>query len=115
MSAIDLLQKYLSLASQRENLVTTNMANIDTPGFRTVDFDFRSELQRAVNTESEAAFTPVVRPVSGLLARPDGNNVNLDREGMLLAEAQMQVRMGVDLIKSEFHRLLTAIGQGQME
>jgi flagellar basal-body rod protein FlgB len=115
MSAIELLQKYLNLASQRENLVTTNMANIDTPGFRTVDLDFHTEMQRAVNDQGNASMTPVVRPVSGLLARPDGNNVNLDREGLLLAETQMQVRIGVELIKSEFHRLLTAINQGQSE
>ena len=113
MSAIQLLQKYLNLASQRENLVTNNMANIDTPGFRTVDFNFHVEMERAANDQGNATLTPVVQPVPGLLARPDGNNVNLDREGMLLAETQMQVRMGVELIKSEFHRLLTAINQGQ--
>ena len=47
-----------------------------------------------------------MRPVMGLNARPDGNNVNLDREGLMLAEVQMQFRIGVQLIKSEFHRCL---------
>jgi flagellar basal-body rod protein FlgB len=58
---------------------------------------------------------PVMRPVMGLNARPDGNNVNLDREGLMLAEVQMQFRIGVQLIKSEFHRLLTAIKEGGAE
>jgi len=112
MSGIDMLQKYLSLASDRQKLVVTNMANIDTPGYRTQDFDFRSELQRAVSNDSEMTPTPAMHQVSGLVARPDGNNVNLDREGLALAETQMQFRIGVQLIRSEFRRLLTAINEG---
>ena len=41
--------------------------------------------------------------------RPDGNNVNIDREGMMMSQTQLQYQMGVQLIKSEFHKLLTAI------
>jgi len=112
MSGIELLEKYLSLASQRQKLVVTNMANIDTPGYRTEDFDFRNELQRAVNNEASMTAAPAMHQVSGLVARPDGNNVNLDREGLALAETQMQFRIGVQLIRSEFRRLLTAINEG---
>jgi len=112
MSGIEMLEKYLGLASERQKLVVTNMANIDTPGYRTEDFDFRSELNRAVNSETSMAGGPMMHEVSGLVARPDGNNVNLDREGMALAETQMQFRVGVQLIRSEFRRLLTAINEG---
>ena len=48
-------------------------------------------------------FAPAVREVPGLLERPDGNNVNLDREGLLLAESQLQYQLGVQLIKDQFH------------
>lgn len=113
MNGIDILEKFLGLASQRQKLVVTNMANIDTPGYRTRDFDFRSELQSAMNNTPNSAFGPSMRPVSGLLERPDGNNVNLDRESMLLAETQIQFRIGVQLIRSEFKRLLTAINEGR--
>ncbi|HTR67833.1 MAG TPA: hypothetical protein VMH85_18775 [Terriglobales bacterium] len=112
MSTIGTLEKYLSLAADRQKLVVTNMANIDTPGYRTEDFDFRAELNRAVNSEASTTEGPMMHEVSGLVARPDGNNVNLDREGMALAETQMQFRIGVQLIRSEFHRLLTAITEG---
>jgi flagellar basal-body rod protein FlgB len=50
--------------------------------------------------------------VEGLPTRPDGNNVNVDRESLLLSQTQLQYQMGVQLIKSEFHRLLTAIKDG---
>jgi len=112
MSGIEMLDKYLGLATERQKLVVTNMANIDTPGYRTEDFDFRSELSRAVNNDAGMTAQPVMHEVSGLVARPDGNNVNLDREGMALAETQMQFRIGVQLIRSEFHRILTAINEG---
>jgi flagellar basal-body rod protein FlgB len=112
MNEIGMLEKYLNLTSQRQQLVGTNMANVDTPGFRTRDIDFRTALTHAVNNNGMANQAPMMREVSGLLARPDGNNVSLDREGLLLAEMQMQFQIGVQLIRDEFHRLLTAINGG---
>jgi flagellar basal-body rod protein FlgB len=55
---------------------------------------------------------PASSEVEGLPERPDGNNVNVDRESLLLGEAQLQYQMGVQLIKAEFHRLLIAIKEG---
>jgi len=110
---IQFLEQFLNVTSDRQSLVITNMANIDTPGYRTHDLDFRSELQRASQSSGAAVMSPVVRGVSGLLERPDGNNVSLDRESMLLAETQMQFRIGIQFIRSEFHRLLNAINEGK--
>jgi len=111
MTTFQLLERYLDLSADRHQLIVNNMANIDTPGYRTRDLDFRHELQRAV-TEESPLVTPVVRQVSGLVERPDGNNVSLDRESLLLSEAQIQFRIGVQLIRREFSRLLTAINGG---
>ena len=52
---------------------------------------------------------PRVGEVDGLLERPDGNNVSIDREGLNMAEAQLQFRDGVELLKQEFSRVLDAI------
>jgi flagellar basal-body rod protein FlgB len=46
------------------------------------------------------------------MERPDGNNVNLDREGMLMSETQLQYQMGVQLIKRQFHSIMSAISGG---
>jgi flagellar basal-body rod protein FlgB len=43
------------------------------------------------------------------VARPDGNNVSMDREGIQLAKSQMQFRMGVQLLKNEFSTVMSAI------
>jgi flagellar basal-body rod protein FlgB len=50
--------------------------------------------------------------VQGLTERPDGNNVNMDREGLALGQAQLQFQTGVALLKSEMHRLSQAIHEG---
>jgi flagellar basal-body rod protein FlgB len=110
---IQFLERFLNVTSDRESLITNNMANIDTPGYKTQDLNFRSELLRVTGDSEEASLTPVVRKVPGLLQRPDGNNVSLDREGMNLAETQLQFRMGIQFIRNEFHRLMTAINEGQ--
>jgi len=91
--------------------VTSNIANVDTPGYRTQDIDFRTELERA-SADGTTNLLPVVREVPGLLARPDGNNVSMEREGLLLAETQMQFGLGVQLLRHEFQNLLTAINEG---
>jgi flagellar basal-body rod protein FlgB len=108
---MSLLEKYMDLTSSRHSLITTNMANVDTPGYQTRDIDFNSELRRAMSGFG-ASSGPVVRNVSGLIERPDGNNVNPDRENVMLAETQIQYKMGIQLMRQEFHRLMTAIKEG---
>jgi len=50
-----------------------------------------------------------VGEVDGLVARPDGNTVSIDRETMQLAKSQLQFRTGVALLKSEYGRVMSAI------
>jgi flagellar basal-body rod protein FlgB len=109
---LQLLESYINVTNSRHSLVVNNMANIDTPGYHTQDIDFRQELTSALNGTNSFG-TPAVRTVQGLLERPDGNNVSLDREGIALSETQLQFRIGVQLIRTEFHRIMTAINEGK--
>ena len=108
-----LMERYLDVVNMRQALIATNIANIDTPGYHTRDVDFRGELMRVMNGEDTSMTSPFVVPVRGLTARPDGNNVSADREGMLLAEVQLQFKAAVALIRSEFSGLTVAIREGQ--
>jgi flagellar basal-body rod protein FlgB len=110
-SMVHVLEKFLNLTSQRHTLITSNIANLDTPGYRTRDFNFRGELRRAIDTDNPA-MTPIAQAVPGLLERPDGNNVNMDRESLLMAETQLQFNIGVQLIRGEFRQIMTAINEG---
>ena len=112
------LGRFLDVDVARYKLITTNLANIDTPGYHTRDLDFRAELARAACQDSAgarllpAAYGPVARPVRGLMERPDGNNVSLERESLLLAETQMKFNLGVQLLKDQFHTIALAINSG---
>lgn len=107
-----LLARYLDLSAMRQALITSNIANVDTPGYRTRDIDFHGELQRALQNDGTDTTEPIVREVQGLIARPDGNNVSIDRESMLLAEVQLQFNAAEQLLKSEFKTLNLAINEG---
>ena len=106
------IERYLDLVTYREKLVVGNIANVDTPHYHTRDIDFQNELRRAGLEVSAAAMPPRVQEATGLLERPDGNNVNIDRESMLLAATQLEFRIGVQLLRGEFQRLMNAIKEG---
>lgn len=115
---INALSNFLNVVSARHTAVTTNIANIDTPGYRTRDVDFRTALrQAAMPGMMDAGFGPQTGPqmreVEGLMERPDGNNVSLERESTLLAQTQLQYKTATQLLRTEFHRLLTAINEGK--
>lgn len=105
------LERFLEVTTDREQTIAANMANVDTPGYHTKDVNFKQALAQAVDNGG-AQLKPVVSEVSGLMERPDGNNVNLDRESMLLAQSQLQYQMGAQLVKGQFHQLLSAINGG---
>jgi len=110
---IALLERYLDVSAMRQSIVTTNVANVDTPGYQTRDVDFRGELARALNGEDVSLSSPFVVPVRGLVARPDGNNVSADREAMLLAEVQLQFKTATSILRAQFAQISTAIREGQ--
>ncbi|MGA2960099.1 MAG: flagellar basal body protein [Candidatus Korobacteraceae bacterium] len=102
------LARYLDVTAYRQGVVAANIANIDTPGYRTNDINFKQELDKALQAP-DAPVTPSPQQVPGLLERPDGNNVNLDREGLLLAQTQLHFATGVALLRSELKRISMAI------
>lgn len=106
------LERYLTMTSQSEQVVSTNMANVDTPGYHAKALNFEQTLWRASQLDDGSATTPVIRDEEGLMERADGNNVDLDRESLSLAKAQMQYGLGVQLVKSEFQEVLSAIKGG---
>jgi len=107
----DQIARYLDLASAEAKLTAANMANVDTPGYRTVGMDFEAEMREAMDDvdRGRGARKARVSDVDGLIARPDGNNVSIDRESLHLAEAQLKFRTGVTLLHQEYQRVMDAI------
>ena len=69
-------------------------------------------MERAGGNLAHASFVPVAHPVRGLMERPDGNNVSLERESLLLADTQLRFNLGVQLLRDVFKGILSAIHEG---
>ncbi len=107
----DQLARYLDLTASEAKLTAANMANIDTPGYRAVGMDFEAEMRQAMTgvDQGRAPGRVRVQAVGGLIARPDGNDVSMDREGLNLAEEQLKFKVGVALLRGENQRVMDAI------
>jgi flagellar basal-body rod protein FlgB len=103
----DRLERYMDLLSARQKVVASNIANADTPGYRTKDIDFQSEFSTAVGGGSPAPFE-----VGGLPVKNDGNNVSLDRESRLLSENNMRFNLASNLLRSQIQAIRAALQTG---
>jgi len=103
--------RYLDLATAEARQTAANMANVDTPGYRAVGMDFEAEMRGAMGEvdAGQAGHAPRLRYVDGLVARPDGNDVSVDRESLNLAEAQLKYKTGVALLKAQYQSITDAI------
>jgi flagellar basal-body rod protein FlgB len=124
---IDVLGKFLDLTSTQFKLTSSNVANLDTPNYRAVGIDFAAEFSAAASqalaarqdgSDGQSAGTPgstlssqspVIQPVDGLLERPDGNNVSMDREGLNLAKEQLDYKTGIELLQEQLSVIRSAI------
>jgi flagellar basal-body rod protein FlgB len=100
--------QYMDLLSARQKLVASNIANIDTPGYKTKDIDFQFEFMSLAQGES-----PNVNEVQGLTVKNDGNNVSIDRESRLLSENAMRFNLAANLIQKQVSLVRSAIQEGK--
>jgi len=103
----DRIEEYMDLLNTRQGLVSSNIANIDTPGYKSKDIDFQFEFESLAQ-----GGTPNVIDTPGLITRNDGNNVSLDRETRLLAENGLRFNMAESLLRSKLLMTRSAIKEG---
>jgi flagellar basal-body rod protein FlgB len=101
------LERYMDLLSARQKLTASNIANADTPGFQTQDIDFQFEYATLTRGEQPQ----IIRPAN-LKTRPDGNNVDLDREARLLAENAIRFNVASTLLRDRIRMVQQAIQSG---
>ena len=104
----DRLEHYLDLLSTRQKLTAANIANADTPGYKTKDIDFQFEFLSLAKGDN-----PQEVEVPGLETKNDGNNVSLDREARMLAENAIRFNAASALLKGQFRMVRSAIQEGQ--
>jgi flagellar basal-body rod protein FlgB len=105
-SVTDLLYSNLSFRSDRQNIISSNIANINTPNYKTKDLVFEDELNKVQNKNdlklvvtnkmhipfeqtAPKSNTPKLIEVEGLEEQNDGNNVNLDKQMSEMSKNQI--------------------------
>jgi len=102
------IEHYMDLLAARQKMVASNIANADTPGYKTKDIDFQFEF---ISLAQDAP--PNVVEPAGLLVKSDGNNVSMDREARLLSENALRFNVATNLMKSELKTINNAIQEGK--
>ncbi len=113
------MSKALDLRSQRQNLIQSNIANLETPGYKVQDFPFDKVMAKVQNQKSEIAQThqkhmgidPVNTAVRVEVGR-DNRPVDLDEEMVKLAENQLMYRITAKLVTKKLDGLKYVIDEG---
>lgn len=118
-NSIQVLNRSLDYLWEKQEVISHNIANIDTPLYRSkavlFEQDFQVELEQKWKAAKEGkdrkdlvqAKTRVID--KGGITRPDGNNVNMEVEQMEMTRTLLQYQYGVESVNQEISRLRTAI------
>ena len=97
--------------AERQRVIATNTANIQTPGFLAGRVSFEDELAQALTDgdEGQVAGLGPTHQTSLEPTRMDGNNVNLDRETLLGTDTELRYQLMIRAVDAKFGLVRTAI------
>jgi len=127
-SSVNVLQRGLDAAWTRNQVITNNIANVDTAGFKSSSVGFETAMKNALEADGNS-FTakttrsehyqfssssaekvmPTVVQNTNTEYRADGNNVDIDYESTELAKNTLWYNVLVQQVTSEFNKLKTVI------
>jgi len=120
------MKKSLDFMSIRQTLISSNISNADTPGFKASDIDFQAQLREAIGskgslnlrTTNEKHIGPSTSNIMDLAADPfeepaaaksNGNNVDIDHEMAKMAENQIMYNATVQLMMKRGATIRSAV------
>lgn len=122
-SVVDALRRQMTIAVAKQVASAGNLANIDTPGYKTKEVTFsdalKSKLAPANSTfpaTSQSAGEDLglgQKEVDGLTARRDGNNVQIDRELLSMGKAAGDFSAAQTALAAKFRLVRYAINEGK--
>lgn len=114
----NVLDKAADAAWIRNDVISNNIANATTPGYKRQDIAFESELKRALGDSKFTSLGDKVgdlkvnklnprtyKDYAGFSYRLDGNNVDIDTENVMLAKNQLKYNALIQCISGEFTSL----------
>lgn len=103
---------FLTYLSRRQEVIAANIANADTPGYRTMDVA-PPGIFSSIYLEAAGQFSRQMEEASGLPSRNDGNNVSMDREARLLSENSLKFNLTTQMLRAELKNIRSAIEEGR--
>ena len=129
-SDMALVGNVLDMQLQRQNVISSNMANVKTPGYKTRTLSFEDELQAALGLDAKGKMSRPHRKHMPAVFDPKGfgpewekafkprivhgeDRVDLDKEMALMAKTNLQYSALTSIIRSRFEGLKQIITEGQ--
>jgi flagellar basal-body rod protein FlgB len=110
-SRVHLLTQVLDVASLRHRVISQNIANVNTPGYRRLEVTFEDDLAKALSS-AKGGTVPHVKPhvvVSDGPERVDGNTVDIDNEMSDLSKNALLYQAAAQIITSRIASMRAAI------
>lgn len=130
-SKTELTQRALEAATIRKDVISQNIANDDTPGYKRKSVSFEEFLNAAEIGQGMSGYRTNPRHISigkhsvmdvpisisednsDTNMRLDGNNVDMDNEMSQLAKNQIKYNALIEQLNAQFNSLKTAIKEGR--
>ena len=107
-----IMQKMLDVLSLRHELISNNITNINTPGFRRKDIDFQAQLSSLMESDDTNAirsFKPEIIEPTDTLVKSDMNNVDIDKEITSLTKNTLMYNTYAKIVKKRYSMISRAI------
>ena len=124
VAIVEALRRQLTVAATKQAVAASNLANAETPGYKTREVRFEDVLERGLGAASTPAATHpahfqvpestiAVEDSAGLDPRRDGNNVELDRELLKMTAASGEFSQAQTALAAKFRLVRYAINEGR--
>ncbi len=120
--AVNLMHQALNVSTERNRLITGNIANVDTIGYAPTDLDFKQSLLRAMESPAEESMTRtnakhfatgVEGPSNGpVYIHSSKEAVDIDQEMTDLAENNLQYRTSSEMLMRKLNMIKYSIVEG---
>lgn len=114
-SAFKALEGGVQLSWLQQQITNQNIANMETPGYKSKDLSFAAVLEQYENGEKKvnpdiSKINVQITTSDEVSTRPDGNNVDAEAEYLALFKSYAQYSMLLDKVKGEFDKYNTVLG-----
>ncbi len=111
-SIMDFLEAGIRAESLRQKAIANNIANLETPGYRRIDVEFKELLAKALDSSGEAELSqiePKVYQPNTTPVNSNGNDVNLETEVGEMVKNTLRHKAYVRLLNKKYNQMELAI------